>query len=96
MICDKCKEDILSNWEIYKTYNGIDEHHNPPQFMMVEWKGEKYNLCRDCHKELHHLFIVPIMNKIAGTLKTNGSEHWLWMKMCPMKRDECREAVLLY
>jgi hypothetical protein len=95
MICNKCQKDILETWKTKVTYNGIDRHHNPPQFMMIQWKGEMYNLCRECHKMLHHKFIIPIMNKISGVLRYNGSEHWLWQSMSPKQREECREAIYL-
>ena len=64
MKCQKCgKENI--EWKSGVRYEGLDEHHNPPQYMFKEkvfygkyindgieneiWKGEIYILCRECH-----------------------------------------------
>ena len=77
MKCEKCGRDIESEWKSGVTYEGIDYHHNPPQFLMDNWKGDLLKLCRDCHtgKNGLHKQILILMNKKANTLKFNGSEH---------------------
>ena len=94
MICDKCKQDFSNVvWEKGKTYNGIDQHHNPPEFMVEKWEGEIYNLCRKHHRELHDK-IIEILNE--GTLKFVKSEYWAWIKIIPSKRQEVIEKVIKF
>ena len=95
MICDKCKKNIDSKWESGITYEGIDFHHNPPQFLMKDWKGDLLTLCRNCHTGSNgiHNKILILMNKKANTLKFNGSEHWLLQKMCQKDIDELANEV---
>jgi len=92
--CDYCKEDFEEAiWEKGKIYEGIDEHHNPPQFLMKEnWKGKMYNLCRKHHRILHNE-ILKILNRVAGTLKFINSEDWVCKKMTPKKIEEARKEV---
>ena len=65
-ICDKCNKLIMHKWESGKTYEGIDAHHNPPEFISnffkEEWSGEFYRLCRKCHRDLHNKILI-ILNK---------------------------------
>jgi hypothetical protein len=44
MKCYKCKGEFNEKAKKYKTYKGIDVHHNPPQFLMDKWEGETYNV----------------------------------------------------
>jgi len=93
MKCEKCKKDFSEHiWENGKTYKGIDEHHNPPQFLMENWKGKTYNLCRKCHRNLHDL-IIDMMNKKANTLKFIKSEYWVMQKLTPKQKKELCEEV---
>jgi len=95
-ICEKCNADFSEvNAEKYKTYEGIDEHHNPPEFMFE--KGEKWNgrfikLCRKCHTELHKE-IREIMFKHSNLFKPKNSDHWIWIAVLPINRIKCREEV---
>ena len=81
MKCAKCSKDFPDNsWVKGETYEGIDYHHNPPEFLMDKWEGEIIPLCRKCHKELHYE-IKKILNDIAKTLKFVNSEYWVIQKM---------------
>ena len=105
MNCERCNKDCSGiSAEKNKTYHGIDEHHNPPEFMDCYdgdvFEGKEYhrkyvmyNLCRKCHKELHQDIIIPFLNKFIPTLKFNGSEFWLWLKVVKSRREECRKLV---
>jgi len=96
MKCDKCGNDFSGYiYEKGETYNGIDEHHNPPKFLMRNWEGKFYNLCRGCHRKLHDEIII-ILNKVAGTLKFNKSEHWVTKKMSPNQIEEARKIVYIF
>ena len=90
--CKRCGKEN-TKWNSGETYKGLDEHHNPPQFMMNEWKGELYFLCRECHKELHQKIIVPLLNNFARTLKYNGSEYWIWFKILPIDKPNAIKKV---
>lgn len=96
MKCDKCKKDFSEEiWESGKTYKGIDEHHNPPQFMFEDeevWKGVLYNLCREHHRFLHDK-IIKILNQEAGTLKFLKSEYYVWLKMNKIQKLSAREKI---
>jgi hypothetical protein len=92
MKCDKCKKEIESKWKSGETYEGIDYHHNPPQFMVNEWHGKIYALCRKCHTELHKE-IRKILNEVAETLKFVNSEHWVWIKMSPIKQWKAVDEI---
>ncbi len=93
MKCDKCKNEIVETWVRGKTYLGIDEHHNPPKFMVDEWKGKTHNLCRKCHRNLHDE-IIKILNK--ENLKFIKSEHWAWIKIIPNKRKEIVKRIIKF
>jgi len=62
MKCEKCERDITEQWENNITYKGEEEHHNPPQFMLDNWRGTLHNLCVDCHDDLHKE-IIKIFKK---------------------------------
>ena len=86
-------------WERYKTYEGLDEHHNPPKFLCRGevpngnyWRGEIYLLCRKHHRELHNE-ILKILNKIAGTFKFINSEHWVLQRMNEEQIEQARQEV---
>lgn len=91
--CDYDGEEIITKWESGKTYEGLDEHHNPPKFLCVgEWSGKTYFLCRKHHTELHKE-IKKILNKIAGTMKFVNSEDWLLKKMSLNQINMARQEV---
>ena len=92
MRCDKCGGDFDEKAEKYKTYKGIDVHHNPPQFLMDKWEGETYNLCRKCHRELHDE-IIKILNQVAHTLKFNKNEYWVCQQMSPNEKEIAKQVV---
>jgi hypothetical protein len=98
-ICSYDGEVIIANWESGKTYNGLDEHHNPPKFLCVGevpggnyWKGKTYFLCRKHHVELHREIKI-ILNRIAETLKFCNSEDWLCQKMTWQQIEQARQEV---
>ena len=92
-ICDYDGDEIIANWEIGKTYWGLDEHHNPPKFLCVgDWNGKTYFLCRKHHVELHKEIKI-ILNKIAGTMKFCNSEDWLCKKMTLNQIEQAKKEV---
>jgi len=96
MICMKCGEDLSHiRAEKYKTYEGIDEHHSPPEFMLEEWEGRIIPLCRKHHKELH-IEIIRIMFEHSTLFKPNKSEHWTWIKVIPTNRPKCIKEVIKF
>jgi len=96
MKCVKCKEDVTVKWISGETYKGIDEHHNPPEFLSdylkENWSGEKYYICRDCHDKLHKE-IRKILNKFAGTLKFVDSDYWILKKMNLLQIQESKKII---
>lgn len=68
-------------WVSGETFDGLHEHHNPPQYMLKPWKGELLTLCRKDHESIHRDLILPHLNKIAGTLKPIKSESWIWTRL---------------
>jgi len=81
MICMKCGEDLSHiRAEKYKTYEGIDEHHSPPEFMLEEWEGR----------------IIRIMFEHSTLFKPNKSEHWTWIKVIPTNRPKCIKEVIKF
>jgi len=91
--CDKCHEFWDSNcWEYKRTYKGIDQHHNPPKFMVEKWEGKIYNLCRKHHRELHDE-IIKILQKYSNQLKKVKSEYWTWIYILPKDRKECVKEI---
>ena len=97
--CCKCKKDFSHiKWEGGKTYEGLDEHHNPPEeisrFLNEEWKGEFYLLCRECHKELHKE-ITKILKKYSLKPKYN-SDYWLMQYSTPTKIKEAQKEIYNY
>jgi hypothetical protein len=95
MKCAYDGEEIEDIWESGKTYEGVDEHHNPPQFLMENWEGETYYLCRKHHVELHKQIKI-ILNRIAGTMKFCNSEDWLLKKMNINQIRQARQEVYDY
>jgi len=96
MICEHCKKDFSGiKAEQGITYEGIDYHHNPPEFMVDKWKGELLKLCRKCHKELH-IKIREIMFKHSTLFKPNKSDYWTWIKVLPCDREKCVNEVIKY
>ena len=97
--CSKCNCNLNNKeWKKGKTYEGLDYHHNPPQFMFEdkkEWKGELIPLCRKCHKELHTK-IREIMFKYSNLFKPNKSDYWNWIKVIGKDRIKCREEVFSF
>ena len=79
MICDRCGNKNVE-WISGKTYKGLDIHHNPPEFisnfLKEKWSGEFYNLCRECHVNLHKE-IKQILFKNSNLIKFVNSEYWL-------------------
>lgn len=92
-ICKKCLNDFNIKAEKNVTYLGIDEHHNPPEFMFEKdeiWFGEMVSLCRKCHRELHDN-LIEIMLKHSTLFKKNKSEYWIWLHTSLNERKKCRE-----
>ena len=95
LICDYCNHLFKIKAEKGVTYKGIDEHHNPPQFMFEKdenWKGKIYNLCRKHHRQLHDE-IIKILNMEAKMLKFVKSEYWVWMRINLARRKEIRKKI---
>lgn len=97
MICEKCKKDFSDvKWKSGETYEGLDRHHNPPEFISEylneSWSGEFYDLCRKDHRELHDE-LLKILNEIAGTLKFLNSEYWVCKKMSPQQKEESKKKM---
>ena len=96
MKCNKCGKDKFEDWKNGITYEGLDEHHNPPEFiseyLKEKWSGEYYSLCRKCHRELHDE-IIKIMNKKAETLKFIKSEYWVMQRMSLNQLRECKKEI---
>lgn len=95
LICKKCNHLFKHKWEKGKTWEGIDEHHSPPEFMLDEWKGKIIPLCRKHHRNLHDR-IIKIMFKHSNLFKPKKSEHWTWVAIMPNKRKECIEEVIKF
>lgn len=95
-ICNYDGEEIESEWNIGETYEGLDEHHNPPEFLFKDskekWRGKTYFLCRKHHVELHREIKI-ILNRISGTMKFVNSEDWLCKKMSLKQIEQAREEV---
>jgi hypothetical protein len=93
MKCQKCGKDFSDAiWKSGETYEGIDQHHNPPEFISdylgEAWSGEFYNLCRKHHRELHDE-ILKILNKKSTALKFINSEYWICKRM---NKNQIKEA----
>ena len=95
--CIKCNKEN-TQWVSGEKFEGLEEHHNPPRYMFENrkrWEGEIFTLCDECHEKLHQEVIIPFLNVVAGTLKKNGSEHWLWNKLIlEYKRENTKEQVI--
>lgn len=95
-ICDKCNRLFMSEWKSGVTYEGIDKHHNPPEFISdffkEEWSGEFYRLCRKCHRDLHDEILI-ILNKHSTSFKFIKSEHWVMKKMTPKTIRESQKEI---
>ena len=85
MKCEKCGEHNFKEWKSGETYEGLDEHHNPPEFITKalgeEWKGERHLLCRRCHITDLHKHIKRILWRNSSSSKFINSETWLMKKM---------------
>jgi len=97
MICQKCNGDFSEAiYQKCKTYEGIDEHHNPPEFLSnflkESWSGEFYKLCRKCHRKLHDEIIV-ILNKKVNSFKLINSEYWILQKMNLKQIKEVKDEI---
>ena len=96
IICQRCKQNLTGiKAEQLVTYEGADEHHNPPRFMFdnkSKWEGELLILCRKCHRELHDE-ILKIMFKYSNLFKHKKSEHWTWIAIIGENKIKCREEV---
>ena len=100
MICEKCRKGFSnSNWKSGVTFEGIDRHHNPPEFISnrlgEEWSGEFYNLCRKCHREIHTEILI-ILNVKSNALKFINSEHWICERMNTKQIEEAKEEIYLF
>ena len=95
-VCEKCNKIFNEKWESKKTYEGIDQHHNPPEFLSEflndNWSGEFYNLCRKCHRKLHDEIII-ILNKKANAIKFINSEYWILQKMNEKQIQEVKNEI---
>jgi len=99
--CEKCGR-ANEKWETGKTFNGLDEHHNPPKHLFEwigeVWKGETYTLCRNCHtgnEGLHPKIIIPLMLKWSGLLRRCNSEFWIAKQMSPDIIRKCRNEIFI-
>lgn len=97
-ICIKCNKIFSDGWERYKTYLGIDEHHNPPEeisnFLNEKWSGEFYRLCRECHIKLHKK-ITLILKKYSIRQEYN-SDYWLMKYSTISKIKEAQEEIYIF
>jgi hypothetical protein len=98
--CERCHALCDSNaWEKGLTYNGIDKHHNPPEFisnfLKEKWSGEIYSLCRNCHVKLHKE-IKKILYKNSNSLKFINSEDWLLKKMNVNQIKKAKEEIYFF
>jgi len=97
--CDKCQRSNFSSWKLGETYDGIDIHHNPPEFISdffkESWSGEFYFLCRKCHVELHRE-IKQILHKNSKAIKFVNSEYWLMQKMTPSQIKKAKEEIYIF
>jgi hypothetical protein len=81
-ICKRCRKEFLQ----------LEEHHLFPKFMdnphgySFENYPNRVNLCFTCHKALHQIIIIPMLNEMARTLKANGSEFWLWKQIASVDK----------
>lgn len=100
MECNKCKGDFSHiQWKSKETYEGIDLHHNPPEFisdyLKEKWSGEFYNLCRKHHKELHKE-ILKILNKNSSSLKFINSEYWICKRMSLNEMKQAQKEIYIF
>ncbi|HUS51498.1 MAG TPA: hypothetical protein VMZ91_15115, partial [Candidatus Paceibacterota bacterium] len=72
----------------------IEEHHNPPEFMLEIWKGELIDLCRDCHILKLHPLITEIINKYSNKLKPTKSMDWAWKYVPSENKEKCRKEII--
>jgi len=93
--CEKCHKDCSNNnFKKGETYEGVDIHHSPPQFMFEKdnWVGGLIILCRKCHREIHDK-ILEIMFKHSNLFQPKKSEHWTWIAIIGEGRIKCRDEV---
>lgn len=99
--CAKCKktEKEFPPWQSGEVYEGLDSHHNPPEFISdylnQEWSGEKFDLCRKCHRELHDE-IIKIMHHHSTLLKPKKSEYWTWIAILPINRKPMIQEIIKF
>jgi len=97
MKCEKCGDDNFKEWKSGETYKGLDEHHNPPEFITErlgeKWEGERYLLCRECHILILHKIIKQILFRNSNSAKFVNSEYWLMNKMTLEQLKIAREEI---
>jgi len=99
ILCDKCKKSFETSnknyWQSGEKFEGIDEHHNPPEeisrFLKEKWSGELFNLCRSCHKKLH-IKITSILKKYSRNPHYN-SDYWLMQYSTPKEIKEAEKEI---
>lgn len=94
MKCEKCGFEIEP--KDYTDLIRIEEHHNPPKFMLKNWKGELINLCRDCHIEKLHPLITNIILKNSNKLKPTKSMEWAWKYVPYENKEKCIKEVTAF
>jgi hypothetical protein len=68
----------------HKSVKELEEHHLFPKFMnnphgySFENYPNRVLLCLNCHKALHQVIIIPLLNRLAKTPKYNGSVYYIW------------------
>jgi hypothetical protein len=99
---DKCKKCGSLNKPAEKgiTFEGLDEHHNPPRYMFDNrntWNGELYWLCRKHHTGIlgiHKTIILPILLNNMTSIRFNGSEEYIWRNLIiPSKKEIIKKEV---
>lgn len=89
MMCNRHKKEFIETESHHVWCKFMDNSHG------YTWKHypNRFELCLPCHKALHRLIIIPILNRFARTLKSNGSEYWLWMQISPLDKEAATDAV---
>lgn len=93
MRCGKCLKEKYKEWKSGETYEGIDNHHNPPELTTEkgeQWVGEIIPLCRKHHKELHKK-ITELIREYSMR-KKGKSDYWLWLYV--NDRLKCRNEII--
>jgi hypothetical protein len=97
MICSKRNHEVIdSEWKSGETYEGLDRHHNPPEFMFKrgeqKWFGEMLSLCRKHHVEIHRE-IKQILFRHSSLIKFVNSEDWLCKHITDLKFNLARIEI---